>query len=99
VLLLTTPWVPDTWAKNEGSGSVGNGGDVVICPAAAGLDVPPARLLDYVEGEFRGETVDLGSPTLSIREKVELAIERLERIDPWPAREIRYRAKMLLEGV
>jgi hypothetical protein len=52
----------------------GNGGDAVICPAQAPI------LLDFFEAKNRFK-FDLGATTLSVREKVELALKNIKMFD------------------
>jgi hypothetical protein len=58
------------------AGQDGNGGDVIDC----GPD-KPVRLLDYVEAEQKGMGIDLGPQSLSVEEKIEYALSRIEAID------------------
>lgn len=68
--------------------TVGNGGDVVLCKDVGGQR--PIELLDFYEGRtLRGIQPDLGLPSLSITEKIEIALTRLDRVSPSRAR--RYR--------
>lgn len=58
----------------------GNGGDVLVRRAPGSIDV---KLLDFYENSLppRSFVVDLGAPTLSVDDKVKLALARLERLD------------------
>ncbi len=72
----------------------GNGGDVVDCrrtvwvPDNGQMDghwetAGTIELLDFYEGRvIRKIERDLGTDTLSVEEKLELAIERIEKLDP-----------------
>jgi hypothetical protein len=84
-------WVSLTAFGRAGGNEVGNGGGGVACSASA---TAPAtlRLLDYyVAEQTLGLTLDLGDASLTEAEKVELALNRLERLDP--ARTKRYRGE------
>ena len=58
---------------------IGNGGDVVACGTGASLSY---ELLDFYEARtLRDIPLDLGAPTLSIADKVALALSRLSKVD------------------
>ena len=60
---------------------VGNGGDVIVC--RNGDVVTRIELLDHYEGALlRNMHVSLGAAELPIAEKIEIALKRLQRIDP-----------------
>lgn len=63
---------------------VGNGGDAIVCPGKQN------KLLDFYEAELRWKLkVDLGSSSLTVMEKVQLAIGRLEKHDPYRFAELK----------
>ena len=64
-------------------GHVGNGGNVLVCRDAAG-NTADFMLYDYYEAQLlRPELVhDLGAPTLSVDDKVALALRRWSRLEP-----------------
>jgi hypothetical protein len=74
-----------------GGNGVGNGGKGVVCRSANG-QVSSVRLLDYYEADVRGIKIDLGSPELSVDDKLELAIGRLKQTDS--VRATRYTARV-----
>ena len=60
-------------------GTVGNGGDVVVCPSSVELlDVYEARTL-------RGFGLDLGSTSLTVDQKIALAVTKIFSVDPYRA--------------
>lgn len=60
----------------------GNGGGAVVCRDGSGI-INRAELLDYYEARsIRGLTLDLGGDELSLEQKVEHVLRRLERLDP-----------------
>jgi hypothetical protein len=62
--------------------TVGNGGDGVVCRDSTGT-VQSIEQLDYFEGRvLRALYPDLGSPQLSVAEKVSMALGRLSNLDP-----------------
>lgn len=78
--------------------SAGNGGDIIDCSEATNDNYNPIpKLLDFFEAEeiYRTE-VDLGDPELSVNEKMELALSRLDPLDPGRAALYRDFAKNLL---
>ncbi len=70
---------------------IGNGGDVLICE---GID--QIRMLDQHEAERRGIVIQLGAPELTVRQKVEVALKRLSRLDPDRASTLSHEAEFLL---
>lgn len=76
-------------AAQAGS-ETGNGGDAIVCSPGTGR--PQVEMLDLYEArEDRHMVLALGAPELSVEEKIELALKRLERLDPERAN--RYRAQ------
>jgi hypothetical protein len=72
------------------AGEVGNGGDVVVCGRPSDQTI---TLLDYYEAsKLRDITIDLGDENLSVEEKIEIALKRLERFSP--SRAARYRERI-----
>src|SRR4051812_3135308 len=64
----------------------GNGGDVVVCKTPTG-EVEWIELLDFWEAHIvRGINRDLGPKTLSVKEKIKLALSRWEKYSPRRAR-------------
>jgi hypothetical protein len=64
------------------SKEVGNGGDAVVCRNNQG-DITSVELLDYYEARvMRGIEVNLGDESLTVEEKVELVLKRLEKRAP-----------------
>ncbi len=61
---------------------IGNGGDVLECKENG--RVTSIELLDFYEARFMGRpyTIDLGEESLSVIEKVEIFLERIDRVDP-----------------
>lgn len=51
------------------------GGDILVCTTGVGTTY---ELLDLYEARTRGWTVDLGDPSLSVDQKLELALNRFE---------------------
>jgi hypothetical protein len=75
--------------------TVGNGGDVVSCKGSDGTN--SLELLDYYEGRvLRGLKVDLGGADVSIDEKLDLALTRLERVSPRRAASYRQQVKSFI---
>ncbi|KYG63657.1 hypothetical protein AZI86_12565 [Bdellovibrio bacteriovorus] len=71
-----------------GGGTVGNGGDVVVCPA-----LNTVLLLDIYEADkLRGFKLSLGSSELTVKQKIQIAIARLKRLDPVRASTVDYNA-------
>lgn len=84
---------------------VGNGGDVVTCYGENG-SITDIELLDYYEANLlHGRTVDLGAPDLEIKDKIRIALARLEQLDPKRVQEYRILAEefwsevQFLEGI
>ncbi len=70
-------------------GDVGNGGDVVECPGG----YPFAhKLLDFYEAGILNSTfvMDLGGPTVSVENKVQMYLDRLTKVSP--VRSLNYKA-------
>jgi hypothetical protein len=64
---------------------VGNGGNAILCPPNSGY--PPARLYDHYEAEVKQSRVlDLGSPMLTVDQKLDLVFKRIDRLNPQRAR-------------
>ncbi len=64
-------------------GSVGNGGDGIVCRSGT---KPEVETLDLYEARtMRGITAELGGPQLSWRDKLDIALTRLEKIDHFRA--------------
>jgi hypothetical protein len=64
-----------------GGSSAGNGGNTIVCLDGNG-QIKSVELLDFYEARVkRGITPDLGDDSLSVDEKVSLAISRLAAID------------------
>jgi hypothetical protein len=60
-------------------GTVGNGGDVAVCPGSV-------ELLDTYEARtLRGFGLDLGNPSLSVDQKIALAVTKIFSVDPYRA--------------
>jgi len=78
---------------------VGNGGDVLICPK--GIGKKQIELLDYYEARQkpRSWVIDLGKASLSRDEKVNIIIDRIEKIDPLRAEQYRKWAKEFIDDV
>ena len=77
----------------------GNGGDAVVCRTNSG-NIESVRLLDYFEGEYNlGVKPSLGSDSLSVKQKVTVAIDRLKRLDPKRAADYERRLNFFLENV
>lgn len=65
-----------------GGFETGNGGGGVVCRTPSG-SVESVELFDVYEGRtLRRQGVDLGAVSLSVDEKVEMAMKRLERLSP-----------------
>jgi hypothetical protein len=56
----------------------GNGGDVMTCRDAAGA-ITRIELLDYFEARTAGTPLAMGDPSLSVSQKIEIALQRLQR--------------------
>lgn len=70
-----------------GAGQEGNGGDGILCSARGKQSV---LLLDLYEARnVHGFNLDLGQPSLSVDQKIELALKRLERVDHSRAERLR----------
>lgn len=77
--------------------TVGNGGDVIVCKNQTG-QVVSTELLDFYEGRIlKGLAVDLGPSSLSIEEKLEKALVRLERVSFHRAQRYRDHAKSFFQ--
>jgi hypothetical protein len=64
-----------------GGSTVGNGGNTIVCTDANG-QIKSVELLDFYEARIkRGVTPDLGDDTLSVDDKVALAMKRLDAVD------------------
>jgi hypothetical protein len=71
--------------------TVGNGGDVLVCRNQDGTD--SYELLDFYEGRaLRNIQVDLGPAELTLPEKIEIALKRLERVSERRAKTYRTQA-------
>ncbi|MDX9731714.1 MAG: hypothetical protein RBT63_08085, partial [Bdellovibrionales bacterium] len=67
----------------------GNGGYAVVCRNQDG-SISKAELLDFYEGRIlRGLSVELGEPTASLEQKVEIMLQRLEQVSPFRAQTYR----------
>lgn len=84
-------------AGDGGGNGPGNGGDAVVWRNANGK-IKKAVLLDFFEAEGRGIKYDLGGPELDVMAKVNLALSRLERLDPVRAKEYRESADGFFEN-
>lgn len=69
-------------------GTVGNGGDVVVCRDGSGA-IASVELLDFYEARvIRGFTIDLGAPTLPVAQKVQTAIGRMSGLAPLKTKQL-----------
>jgi antitoxin component YwqK of YwqJK toxin-antitoxin module len=90
-LLFLTIFKNLTLAANGGR-TVGNGGDVLKCSLP--LNHFEYIVLDWYEGkEISGLNINLGGPTLSLEDKLNLALKRLVRLSP--KRAVRYEQHLL----
>lgn len=80
------------------SSKEGHGGKVVICPTAADPD-QVVDILDYYEAKKLGISIDLGPGTLSVQEKVDLVIRRIERLQPYRARSYRILFNQIMQDL
>lgn len=87
--LLMSAWIlswsfaatAETSNRRESGNDVGNGGDAIVCRDGSS-NIKSVELFDVFEGrERRGLTLDLRGAD-KWAEKVELAIERIEKINP-----------------
>lgn len=79
----------------EGGANVGNGGDGVLCTDVNGNKT--VELLDYYEARvLRGISPNLGDPTLSVDEQVELLLSRLAPVSPLRAEQYLRQAKAFM---
>lgn len=77
---------------------VGNGGNVVVCPHST-AEQSTVELLDFVEAKnLRGISINLGAPSLSTAEKINIALDRLALVSPSTASRYRQEAKNFLLG-
>ncbi|MCB0341057.1 MAG: hypothetical protein H6626_12090 [Pseudobdellovibrionaceae bacterium] len=61
---------------------VGNGGDIVVCENSKN-EVERIEVLDHYEAKtLRGQTVNLGDSNVSVREKIDIATQRMARLAP-----------------
>lgn len=65
---------------DKASGTVGNGGYVVVCTNEQG-QVYKAEVLDYAEAALIDVPYDLGGEHLSVKEKVNLVLDRIKTFD------------------
>jgi hypothetical protein len=73
-----------------GGSSVGNGGNTIVCADANG-QIKSVELLDFYEARIkRGITPDLGDDSLSVDDKVKLALNRLALVDKYVADMVTY---------
>lgn len=85
--------------SEQGGHSVGNGGKGVICRDSEGR-ILSIELLDFYEARVvRGIQRDLGAPSLSVSEKIRVALERLARLSPQRAREYQAQADRFFDEV
>ena len=72
----------------------GNGGDVLVCKDE-NKNITSVELLDFYEARVKGRIkgIDLGDDSLSFSEKVQYAIDRLEKLDQRRAKKYRDRFK------
>ncbi len=79
-------------------GHAGNGGDVVVCRNPQN-EITSIELLDYYEGRSFPPhvTPSLGDASLIIDQKIEIALQRLSRLDSKRAENYRTEAKTFLE--
>jgi hypothetical protein len=62
--------------------TVANGGDIVICDPTVALPAyHKPRMLDTLEAQLRKFPIDLGGPTLNREQKIQLVLDRIEKID------------------
>ncbi len=59
----------------------GMGGDAVVC-FNQDQQIETVTLLDYFQATRQSQTIDLGSPDLNYKEKVNYVLKRLEKINP-----------------
>lgn len=65
----------------------GSGGDALVCKNKKTGEIESVELWDYVEAKVNdGLEVDLGAPTLSVKEKLKLFFDRLKEYDPKTAK-------------
>lgn len=82
---------------------VGNGGNSVVCrdPKTNAI-LPGTELLDYYEAKKYSSSefdIDLGDPSLGVRDKVILALKRLTKVDPLRASMYAATAADFLDGI
>src|SRR5689334_11226429 len=87
---------PTAWADHDSSGN-GNGGDVVFCRGENGK--LSATLLDYYEAHSRDIKLDLGGPELSVRQKVDLVLDRLSAHSPKRVEAYKQRAEPFISDI
>ncbi|MNS91146.1 hypothetical protein D3C72_1252240 [compost metagenome] len=76
---------------------IGNGGDAVVCVGQDGRK--QVEILDYYEARvMRGIQVDLGAESLSVEDKIDLALARLSKISPIRARAYKAEAQVFIES-
>lgn len=65
-----------TMARNDRGTEGGNGGDAIICGSKV-------ILFDHYEGKTKYKfSFDMGAPTLSVEQKMEIILARLQKINP-----------------
>lgn len=74
----------------------GNGGDVAICEVNGTKEY---KMLDLKEAEMGGFTIDLGTGDLSVRRKIEIFLERLDKKSKRMSDEVRNLALRLVTEV
>ncbi len=76
---------------------VGNGGDVVVCRNDKN-EITSIELLDFYEArDLRQITYDLGDATVNVNEKIQSALNRLSRLDPYRAEQYLKSAQSFME--
>lgn len=81
-----------------GGDDAGNGGHGVVCRDGAG-NITSIELLDFYEARvlMHGLTPDLGNSSLSVDQKIDHALERISKLDPYRAFVWRLRAHDFLK--
>ena len=81
---------------------MGNGGDAVVCYTnVTRSTITSVRMFDYWEQEqvLNYGTVDLGSPQLSIQDKIDIATQSLSKFEPQLAEDIKKMALNLANNI
>ena len=84
------------------SHGMGNGGDAVVCYTdATRSTITSVQMLDYWEQEqvLQYGQVDLGAPTLSVQDKIQIAVNRISKFDPDLADKIKFNALNLANNI